>query len=91
MKTKEATNKVHAGVGRPINESVWRGSLLNFANRNIENTGIRNARKLSGTDSVKIFIVKMELLFIKAKTIMPGNTPKVTASARESRSLPIML
>ena len=32
-----------AGVGSPINDEVWRSSILNFAKRKPENTGIIKA------------------------------------------------
>lgn len=34
----DATSNVHAGVGIPINDSLWRVSILNFASLNPENT-----------------------------------------------------
>lgn len=37
-----AINIALAGVGTPINESLWRVSILNLANRNAENTGMSN-------------------------------------------------
>lgn len=36
----EEINIALAGVGSPIKDSVWRGSLLNFARRKAEKTGI---------------------------------------------------
>ena len=33
-----------AGVGKPMNDVVWRVSMLNFARRQAENTAIRNAK-----------------------------------------------
>ena len=38
-------NMAFAGVGNPIKLSVCLVSILNFASRNAENTGIRNAIK----------------------------------------------
>ena len=34
---------VFAGVFKPINESLWRVSMLNFAKRKIEKNGMINA------------------------------------------------
>lgn len=40
-----AQNKVLAGVFRPMNELVWRSSILNLAKRNAENTAMRKANR----------------------------------------------
>lgn len=45
IKGNEAKKMALAGVGKPKNTSDWRGSLLNLANLNAENTGIKNAKK----------------------------------------------
>ena len=39
---KAPQNNALAGTGNPMNELVWRLSLLNLASRNAENTEIRN-------------------------------------------------
>ena len=41
--TKDDQKRAFAGVGKPINVFVCRLSTLNFANRQAENTAIRNA------------------------------------------------
>lgn len=37
-------NAALAGVGKPIKLVVWRVSMLNLANLNDENTGIKKAK-----------------------------------------------
>lgn len=44
MKGREAIRKAFAGVGIPINESVWRVSILNLASLMAENMATRKAR-----------------------------------------------
>ena len=41
--TNDPQNKALAGVGRPINEVVWRVSILNLPNRKAEKAEIMNA------------------------------------------------
>lgn len=86
----EVQNMAWAGTGSPINDDFCRASVLNFASRKAEKTGIANEH------SIKILIrggvlhcVEVARSFKKQNSIMPGATPKLTMSARESRSLPI--
>jgi len=75
-------NNAWAGVGTPINESLWRASILNFARRMADKTV--NARPIHdhapAPEAVNKFFIKI-----------PGNTPKLTISASESSSLPMEL
>lgn len=44
VKMSAPQNSALAGVGKPINESVWRWSILNFASRKAEKAAMRNAK-----------------------------------------------
>ena len=48
----EPINIAFAGVGKPIKLVVCLSSILNFAKRNAENKGIKNATK--GTNFIKL-------------------------------------
>ena len=78
---REATNIAFAGVGIPIKEDVCRESILNFANRKAEKTGIRNAmygkNEFSGVITLN-----------HEKRMTPGATPKLTTSDKESSCFP---
>ena len=41
--TKEPQNKALAGVGNPIKELLWRGSMLNLPKRSAEKAAMMNA------------------------------------------------
>ena len=41
--TNEPQNKAFAGVGSPMKELLWRGSMLNLPNRKAENAAMMNA------------------------------------------------
>ncbi len=73
-------NKACAGVGTPMKESLWRVSILNFANRMAEKTA-SNKPIHDHSPSPEV----LNIFFIA----MAGSTPKVTMSASESSSLPI--
>ncbi len=90
IKGKEAINKALAGVGKPIKTSVCLLSLLNLANRNAENKGIKKAR--NGTTDIKPVFTEIPLEYsISLNKINPGTKPNDTISARESRSFPMGL
>ena len=72
-----------AGVGNPIKESVWRSSILKFANRKQEPNVIINPK--NGT---KLVSVIPELDFNIKNMMVPGTTPLVTMSAKESNCKP---
>ena len=75
-------NKACAGVGTPMNESFCRISILNFAKRMAAKTD--NDKPSHDHCPAPVFINKF---LIK----IPGNTPKLTTSAKESNSFPIGL
>ena len=74
-------NSALAGVGSPMNESVCRVSILNFASLSAENMVRKNA--VYGSTLLG------EIVLISWNITMPGRTPKLTMSASESSSLPI--
>ena len=79
-----------AGTGRPKKDFVWRVSILNFANRSAEKTGIANAESRSNLYIQNSFHDKLyNRLSIKLNSIIPGATPKLTTSANESSSFPM--
>ena len=41
--TNEPQNKALAGVGKPMNELLWRGSILNLPNLNAEKAAMMKA------------------------------------------------
>ena len=80
---KLVINKAFAGVGNPIKEFDCLVSILNFANRMAEKTGIVKAiQTKQALFNVKVACIKMNI-------IAPGATPNVTMSANESSCLPI--
>jgi len=92
IKHNEHINNALAGVGNPINESVCRESMLNFANRNAENTAIINADTATHHPQVKASTGNPYFSAASdSKTYMmeAGATPKLTTSANESSSFPI--
>ena len=79
-----------AGTGSPKKEVVWRVSILNFANRSAEKTGMTNAESSSSLQIHDSFHDKLyKSLSIKLNSIIPGATPKLIASANESSSFPM--
>ena len=79
-----------AGTGRPKKEVVWRVSILNFAKRSAEKMGITNADSSRSLHIHDSFHDKLYSSWsIKLKSIIPGATPKLTISARESSSFPM--
>ena len=79
-----------AGTGRPMNEVVWRVSMLNFANRSAENIGMAKADSSSNLHVHDSFHERLyNKLSIKLNSIIPGATPKLTISDSESSSLPM--
>lgn len=85
MKGKLMKNKVFAGVANPMKFSVCLVSMLNFANRNAENTVTIKPvyAKISGNP----FASKLDFNIMYINT--PGNNPKLTISAKESNCFPI--
>ena len=84
-----------AGVGIPINELVWRVSILNLAKRSAENMAITKEESTI-VNSFALSCERMKLSFspnsemrINLNMIIVGATPKLTISANESSSLPI--
>ena len=69
-------NNVFAGVASPIKFSVWRVSILNFANLNAEKIVMINPAydNISGKPCAS----KFDLSIIYTNT--PGNSPKLTIS-----------
>ncbi len=93
IKDKEHINKAFAGVGNPINESVCLVSILNFANLSAENTAIMNADNAINQPIVYISVENPCAATADnniINRIEAGATPKLTASANESNSLPIL-
>jgi hypothetical protein len=76
-------NKALAGVGNPKKLVVWRSSMLNFAKRSAEKTGMINP--INGSQSGTFTSVHP----ISATTTAPGANPKLIMSASESSCLPI--
>lgn len=74
-------NIAFAGIGIPMNDVVCRVSILNLARRIAPATGISNA--VHGSHCRASVQPLMRL-----NTIIPGATPKVTRSDRESSSFP---
>ena len=92
MKASEQINSALAGVGSPINESLCRVSMLNFANRNAEKTAMINAGTATHHPQVQISTGNPCFLAAvnnRAYMIEAGATPKLTISASESSSFPI--
>src|SRR6478735_8570162 len=81
---------VQAGVGMPINEVVWRVSMLNLARRNAEKMVIRKPKngKMVGSRPKKLLSWAKDFSS-KWNISTPGTTPNETISARESSCLPI--
>ncbi len=71
-----------AGVGKPMNASLCRVSILNLASRMAAKTG--NANPIHDQAPMPEAVNKVFM-------IMLGSTPKLTMSASESSSLPIGL
>ena len=71
-----------AGVGTPMNESLWRVSILNLAKRRAAKTISNNPIHDQAPNPAAVNKFFMTI---------PGNTPKLTMSARESSSLPMGL
>ena len=91
-KTNEQINSALAGVGKPINESVCRVSILNLANRNAEKAAMINADVAMNHPQVNMSIDRPSFDTAgnsKVYMIVAGATPKLTTSANESSSLPI--
>ena len=88
--------RAFAGVGRPINEVVWRSSKLNFASRRAEKAAKINATNGSIGCTFKQnvphdAVAKQEVVSAvsSVKIIVAGATPNVITSANESNSFPI--
>jgi len=77
----ETTVKALAGVANPLNDDDWPGSLLNFASLSAEAAGTMTA-------TAKAFRSVMPPAVRRLNTMEPGAIPKVTISARLSRSFP---
>lgn len=78
-----------AGVGTPMKEVVCRVSRLNLANRKAEKAAMRNA--VYGIYASKgIRNVGVCTSLNKEKMMNAGATPKLTLSANESSSFPIV-
>jgi hypothetical protein len=77
-------NKAFAGVGNPMNSSVWLVEILNFPNRTADKMAIKKAEygKYSPNPS-NVLISNKNRYIIKL-----GATPKVTISASESNCFP---
>ena len=75
-------NNACAGVGTPINESDWRVSILNLANRRAANTANDNPTNDHRTKPAPSSMMTIDIA---------GSTPKLTISASESSSLPMGL
>jgi hypothetical protein len=73
------TKRACAGVGTPMNKSLWRVSMLNLASRRAAKTTSNNPNQdhAPAPEAVRRFFITI-----------PGSTPKLTISARESSSLP---
>ena len=93
----EAQKIAFAGVGNPINDSLWRVSTLNFASRKPEKTGINNTVDKNKICSELRLKLKSEIsetpknkpVFIRLKAMAAGAIPKLIRSASESNSFPI--
>lgn len=73
-------------MGIPIKDNDCLVSLLNLASLKAEKTGIAKGKpsKIEGIGVFKVKVASINSMAIKA-----GNTPKVTISAKESKSFPI--
>ncbi len=69
-----------AGMGRPMNEVVWRVSMLNRARRSAPQTGMSSTSHFTHS--------AVDMASRQLYMIMAGATPKLTRSQSESSSLP---
>lgn len=82
IKGNDSTKNVFIGVLSPIKSWLCRSSTLNFANRSAENTVTKKPKYGRKT--------RLLLSFNIIKKTTPGTKPKLTISAKESNSFPIV-
>ena len=87
MNGSDAMNKPTVGTGSPMNELVWRVSMLNFARR----TAAKAAKTNANIGKMLMFmnIQLMPVCPSNHATINDGATPNETTSDNESSSPPI--
>jgi len=81
-RTNDTTVKALAGVASPLNDVACVVSLLNLASLSADAAGSRAATAKAKKNPVPLSVSRL-------RTMAPGAMPKVTISARLSRSFPM--